>query len=152
MCKLVENKFQLIFTCNSQYFDFFFKIKWPINKNLQKCYKIQIKLNPQIYILQGLNCIWIFHFQNLITIHLLWSYNIRIFYLYFWTGEDQCWDFLLWDLQWEDSRSVGLLQGKRRKETYGQLFFITLYTFFPLNKPIRILAHLSRMLTSAVLI
>lgn len=49
---------------------------------MQKCYKIQIKLNPQIYILQGLNCIWIFHFQNLITIHLLWSYNICVYFIY----------------------------------------------------------------------
>lgn len=36
------------------------------------------------------------------------------------TGEDQCGDFVLWDLQWEDSRSTGLLQGKRGKETHGQ--------------------------------
>ena len=36
------------------------------------------------------------------------------------TGEDQCGDFVLWDLQWEDSRSPGLLQGERGKETHGQ--------------------------------
>lgn len=132
-------------------FGFFKKINGQFAKVLQNTHKNQnLKFLKNLKFLQGLNCIWIIYFENLMTIHLLWSYNILVYLsilLHRWRS------MLRFPSLRSTMRRFTICWPPPRKKEERNLRSVilgnSLFTFFPLNKPITILAHLSRMLTSS---